>query len=163
MADSTTIDFTPANSLESSGVSQRGDVLHLEAYIDTAAQNLAAASYALFDVPEGHKHITTVIEVLTAEGGTATADIGITGGDVDCLIDGVDLNATAGTLYASGAATTAEVHGPTGATYEYITPDGGQTFSILLNNAMDAGIFRIVSKWLDCRGTLTQQTPNSLA
>jgi hypothetical protein len=161
MADSTTINFTPANSQDSAGVAHRGDVLHLEAYIDTATQNLGAASFALFDVPEGHKHMTTVVEVLTAEGGTCTADLGITGGDVDCLIDGVDLNAAAGTLYAAGAASTAEVHAPTGATFEYITPDGGVTFSLLLNNAMDAGIFRIVSKWFDCRGTLTQQTPNS--
>ena len=100
-------------------------------------------------------HVSTVVEVLTAEGGTATADIGITGGDVDCLIDGVDLNGTAGTLTWSGSASTAEVHSVGGATAGYTTPDGGVTFSLLANNALDTGIFRVTSLWMDMRSNST--------
>jgi len=150
MADSTTIDFTAQQG--SAGLSVDNTLVTYEQYIDASATNLGAASFALFDVPEGHMHVSTVVEVLTAEGGTATADIGITGGDVDCLIDGVNLNGTAGTFTYSGAAGTAEVHSVGGATAGYTTVDGGVTFSLLCNNALDAAKFRIKSVWLDMRG-----------
>ncbi|HFD86864.1 MAG TPA: hypothetical protein ENJ35_04215 [Gammaproteobacteria bacterium] len=154
MADSTTIDFTAKQG--SQGLAAGNPLVFYEQYIDASALNLAAASYALFDVPEGHMHLSTVVEVLTAEGGTATADIGITGGDVDALIDGVDLNGTAGTLTWSGSAGTAEVHSVGGATAGYTTPDAGVTFSLLVNNALDAAKFRITSAWIDMRGQSTQ-------
>ena len=154
MADSTTIDFTAKQG--SQGLAAENRDVFYEQYIDASALNLAAASYALFDVPEGHMNLSTVVEVLTAEGGTATIDIGITGGDVDCLIDGADLNGTAGTFTWSGSATTAEVHSVGGATAGYTTPDGGVTFSMLVNNALDAAKFRITSCWRDMRGQSTQ-------
>jgi len=153
MADSTTIDFTANQGGQ--GLAAQNNLVKFEQYIDAETTNLAAASYALFDVPEGHMHLSTVVEVLTAEGGTATADIGITGGDVDCLIDGVNLNGTAGTLTWSGSAGTAEVHSVGGATAGYTTPDGGVTFSLLANNALDAAKFRVTSMWLDMRGAST--------
>jgi len=154
MADSTTIDFTAQQGNQ--GLAAMNTLVKYEQYIDATAAtgvNLGAASFALFDVPEGHMHVSTVVEVLTAEGGTCTADIGITGGDVDCLIDGVDLNGTAGTLTWSGSASTAEVHSVGGATAGYTTPDGGVTFSILMNNAADAAKFRVTSVFMDMRGT----------
>jgi hypothetical protein len=168
MADSTTINFTSKNSLDSEGVANRGQNKFMELVIDSQAANdggaeLGAASFALFDIPEGHKHVSTVVEVILAEGGTCTADIGITGGDVDCLIDGVDLNAAVGTLWESGSASTAEVHSSAGATGGYVTPDGGVTFSLLVNNAMNLGKFRVTSVWLDMRGQNTTPTENSLA
>lgn len=153
MADSTTIDFTANQGGQ--GLAVANPAVKYEQYIDAATTNLGAASFALFDVPEGHMHVSTVVEVLTAEGGTATADIGITGGDVDCLIDGVDLNGTAGTLTWSGSASTAEVHSVGGATAGYTTPDGGVTFSLLANNALDTGIFRVTSLWMDMRSNST--------
>lgn len=154
MADSTTIDFTAKQG--SQGLAGGNPVVQYEQYVDASALNLAAASYAMFDVPEGHLHVSTMVEILTAEGGVATADLGITGGDVDCLIDGVDLNAAAGTLYASGDAGTSEVHSMRGATAGYITPDGGITFSLLVNNALDAVKFRITAVFMDMRGQSTQ-------
>lgn len=162
MADSTTIDFTPPNSADDSPVYNLGVVEVYEKYLDASQINLAAASYALFDIPEGRVHLSTVVEVLTAEGGTATADIGITGGDVDNLIDGVNLNATAGTIYASGAAGTAEANSMGGASAGYVTPDGGVTFSLLANNALDAAKFRVRTAWLNMKGSLTQQSENSV-
>ena len=150
MADSTTIDFTTNQGGQ--GLAARNLPIMFEQYIDTSATNLGAASFALFDVPEGHIHLGTTVEVLTAEGGTATADIGITGGDVDCLLDGVDLNGTAGTFTSSVAA----AHGIGGTTGGYVTPDGGQTFSLLANNALDAAKFRVTSLWMDVRGLGTQ-------
>lgn len=149
MADSTTIDFTANQGGQ--GLAATNTLVRYEQYIDTATTNLGAASFALFDVPEGHLHLGTTVEVLTAEGGTCTADIGITGGTVDCLLDGVDLNGSAGTFTSSVAA----AHGIGGATGGYVTPDGGQTFSLLMNNAADAAIFRVVSVWLDVRGLST--------
>jgi hypothetical protein len=167
MADSTTINFTPKNSLESEGLAHEGSPKLMELVIDTLATNtngvnLGAASFAMFDIPEGHKHVSTVVEVLVAEGATCTADLGITGGDVDCLIDGVDLNAAAGTLWESGSASTAEVHSSAGATGGYVTPNGGVTFSLLVNNAMDAGKFRITTAWIDMRGQSTGASANQV-
>ena len=74
MADSTTIDFTTNQGGQ--GLAARNLPIMFEQYIDASATNLGAASFALFDVPEGHIHLGTTVEVLTAEGGTATADIG---------------------------------------------------------------------------------------
>jgi len=160
MADSTTIDFTPKNSLDDEGLSAAGSSVYkkYERYIDAAALNLAAASYALFDIPEGHIHLATTVEIITAEGGVATADIGITGGDVDCLLDGVDLNGTAGTFTSSVAA----AHGIGGATGGYVTVDGGVTFSLLCNNALDAAQFKVTAIFLDARSSLTQASANQV-
>jgi len=133
-------------------------VLHFEEIIDCAANNLASGeSHALFDIPKGLVHLSTAVEVLTAEGGAATADIGVTGTDVDSLIDGVDLNASAGTLWQSGNAGTAEVNSILGSAAGYITA-ADVTFSLLANAALDTAVFRVVSKWLDMRGQLPDPT-----
>ena len=153
MADSTTIDFTTNQGGQ--GLAAKNPVVVYEQYIDTLAAtgvNLGAASFALFDVPEGHMHVATTVENIIAEGGTCTADIGITGGDVDCLLDGVDLNGAVGLITSSVAA----AHGSAGATGGYVTPDGGQTFSLLMNNAADLAKFRVTSVWIDVRGSVTQ-------
>lgn len=126
-----------------------------ENVIDCAADPLTDdTSHALFDIPKGYVHISTVVEVLVAEGGTATADIGITGGDVDCLIDGVDLNAAVGTLWESGSAGTAEAHSLAGATAGFLT-NSATTFSLLNNDALDACKFRVTSVWLDLSTAVT--------
>lgn len=158
MADSTTINFTPKNSLDSEGAAFAGVPTLYEAFIDASLVNLAAASYALFDVPEGHLHLGTTLEVVTAEGGAATVDIGITGGDVDCLLDGADVNGTAGTFTSSVAA----AHGIGGTTGGYVTPNGGVTFSLLCNDALDAAKFRVTSLFMPIKGTLTSATDSSV-
>jgi len=127
-------------------------VAHYEKIVDCATNNLAAGAHELFDIPAGMLHLTTVVYPLTAEGAIATADIGITGGDVDSLIDGVNLNQVV-TPHVSGDATTAEVKSMVGAEAGYVlTAD--TTFSLLANNALDTAVFRVVSIWIDLRPTL---------
>ena len=153
MADSTTIDFTTNQGGQ--GLAALNTVVKYEQYIDTSTAtgtNLAAASYALFDVPEGHVHLTTVMEVITAEGGASTIDIGVTGGTVDVLLDGGDVNGTAGLIFTDVDAD----YNSAGTSAGYVTPDGGQTFSLLCNDALDAAKFRITSVWLDLRSGSTQ-------
>lgn len=135
-----------------SPVAKGAVVAHYEKIVDCATTNLAAAAHELFDVPAGMLHMTTVVYPLTAEGGTATADIGITGGDVDSLIDGVNLNQIT-TPHVSGDATTAEVKSMLGAEAGYVTLTD-TTFSLLANNALDAAVFRVMSIWIDLRPTL---------
>jgi len=148
MATSTTIDFTTNQG--SQGLAVDASIVKYEQYIDTSTTNLGTDEYNLFDVPEGHVHLSTVIEVLTAEGGTATATIGIAGAlTVFCV--SVDLNATAGTIFTDVDA----AHALGGATAGYVTPDGGITVQLDPQNAMDAGIFRITQLWLDARGSST--------
>jgi len=62
----------------------------------------------LFDVKAKQLLNKMTAEVLVAEGGASTIDIGLTGGDVDKFIDGADINAVAGTIYHSGSAAAAE-------------------------------------------------------
>lgn len=152
MADSTTIDFTAKQS--GGGLAARNTMVYFEQYIDTSTAtgtNLAAASYALFDVPEGHVHLSTVMEVITPEGGASTIDIGVTGGTVDVLLDGGDVNGTAGLIFTDVDAD----YNSTGTSAGYVTPDGGQTFSLLCNDALDTAKFRITSLWADMRGSST--------
>ena len=100
-------------------------------------------------------------EVIEAHAGTSTdltLDIGITGGDVDCLLDGADVNGTAGTFTSSVAA----AHGIGGTTGGYVTPNGGVTFSLLCNDALDAAQFRVTSLFMPIKGTLTSATDSSV-
>lgn len=150
MADSTTIDFTAKQGGQ--GLAARNTIVYFEQYIDAATLNLAAASYALFDVPEGHVHLSTVMEVITPEGGASTIDIGVTGGTVDVLLDGGDVNGAAGLIFTDVDAD----YNSTGTSAGYVTPDGGQTFSLLCNDALDTAVFRITSLWADMRGQSTQ-------
>ncbi len=113
------------------------------------ANNMTSTtSHALFVVPARQLHVTTIVEVLTPAGATMTADIGVTGTDVDSFIDGVDLNATAGTIWQSGHAATAEVNSILGTAAGYVTT-AATTLSILANNTMTAGKFRVTSVWID--------------
>ena len=148
MATSSTIDFTASQG--SQGLAMAGGLTKYEQYIDTATLNLGTDEYNLFDVPEGHVHLSTVVEVITAEGGTATATIGIAGAlTVFCV--SVDLNATAGTIFTDVDA----AHALGGATAGYVTPDGGITVQIDPQNAMDAGIYRVTQLWVDMRSNST--------
>ena len=151
MADSTTIDFTTAKG--SQGLAGGNPVVFYEQYIDASVVNLDnTISYALFDIPEGHVHIATTAEVIVAEGGAATFDLGITGGDVDCFLDGFDANGAVGLITSSVAA----AHGSAGATAGYVTPNGGITMSLLALADMDAAKFRITAVFMDVRGSSTQ-------
>lgn len=60
------------------------------------------------DVAEGDFVLLVALEVLTAEGGTLTIDVG-DGDDPDGYLDGVNANATAGTRYVSYQTYTVDV------------------------------------------------------
>jgi hypothetical protein len=88
----------------------------------------AADTFTLFTIPTLHKPISCIIKVVEDAGETCTVDVGITGGDVDGLVDGADLNQAAGTIISgagddlalgveNAAATTYSVLGVTGSTY----------------------------------------------
>jgi hypothetical protein len=150
MTISTTIDFTTNKG--SQGLAGGNPIVFYEQYIDTDALNLGTDEYNLFDVPEGLMHLSTVVEVLTAEGGTATATIGIEGALTTFIAAGCDLNAAAGTIFTDVDAANASG----GAAGGYVTPDGGITVLLDPQNAMDAGKFRVTQSWLDMRGQSTQ-------
>ena len=151
MAD-TSPDFTTGYSGE--GAYGGAKLVHYERIIDcsVAANNMTSGtSHALFDLPAGLIHMATYVDPITLEGGTATIDIGVTGTDVDSLIDGADLNSA--TTWRSGDASTAEVLSMQGAEHgNMLLAD--TTFSILANNTLDAAVFRVVSVWLDMRATV---------
>jgi len=67
-----------------------------EVRMDFSSVNVGSGeTSAVFDVKAGHLILGMSVNVVTAEGGTATVDIGITGTDVDKFIDGANINATA--------------------------------------------------------------------
>lgn len=117
------------------------------------ANNLAGTDTAqLFDLPADILVVAAKVEVLTPEGGVATADLGITGGDVDAYIDGVDLNAAAGTVVMSGDAATAEpVSLETSGKYL----SAAETVSLLANNALATAVIRVQIIAFDMRNILS--------
>jgi hypothetical protein len=118
----------------------------LEGRFDFSATNVGSAeTTALFDVKADHVVMGMSVKVVTAEGGTATVDIGITGDDVDRFIDGADINAAADTFYKSGDASTKEV----------VIAEGGHHFitagviDLLANNALDAAVIDVKAYMID--------------
>lgn len=129
-------------------------LLKFEKTIDfsVTANNLASADTAkLFDLPADILVIATKVEVLTPEGSTCTADLGITGGDVDKYIDGVDLNATAGTNVLSGDAGTPE---PIALQNNGSYLAAAETVSLLANNAIATAKIRVQIIAIDMRKIL---------
>ncbi len=77
--------------------------------MDFSDTNITTSDTAIvFEVKAKQLLLGMTVEVITVEGGTATIDIGLTGGDVDKFIDGADINVAAA-LYHSGIASTPEV------------------------------------------------------
>lgn len=117
--------------------------------IDASQQTIAASdTVELMEFGADQLLLGAAVKVITAEGGTATADIGFTGGDVDEVIDGVNLNATAGTVVKSGDAGTPEA----------IVAAGGHYFSavdsldLLANNELDTAVFDVTAYAINLAG-----------
>lgn len=115
--------------------------------IDCSVNTLTSGeSYAIFKIPAGTVLQGIMNEVITAEGGTATADIGLTGGDTDGIWDGSDsttnalnLNDTAGTItVGAGDALAAAIAAQSGLLFA-----SDDTIDLLANNTMDAAVFEI--------------------
>lgn len=127
--------------------------IDLEAVVDFAATPAGAADLVqLFNIPKGVflEHVT--LEVLVAEGGTLTLDLGdytnadpMVAEDADGYLDGVDGNAAAGTQYsnAPGVLTegTPNTFNPAYAHGRLYTADN--IVALLVNNAADAGKVRV--------------------
>lgn len=128
-------------------------VIKWERIVDFSANNLGSSdTMQLFDLPADVLVMLVTVEVLTAEGGTATIDIGITGGDVDKYMDGANINQSAGTVIVSGDAGTAE---PVAFENNGAYLSSAETVSVLANNALDAAKIRVQIFAFDCRGTLS--------
>lgn len=61
-------------------------------------------TFEVLAIPANTHVLCTYATVLRAEGDAGTMDLGLTGGDVDAFLDGIDINAAVGTT-VSGAAT----------------------------------------------------------
>lgn len=73
-----------------------------EAFVDSAEQNHGAADICqLFNISRGMRVLDVTCEIITAEGGTLTIDVGITAVDADGFHDGFNGNAAAGVLVSS--------------------------------------------------------------
>ena len=112
-------------------------------FSDTGA--LTTDTVQVFDVRAKQLLFGMAVEVVTPEGATATADIGLTGGDVDRFIDGANLDATAGTVVKSGDAGTNEV----------IVEEGGYYFEaadaidLLPLNDLDTAVIKVFAWFID--------------
>lgn len=102
----------------------------------------SADTLGLLELPAGTLVMGVHVNVITAEGATLTADIGITGTDADGWVDGVDLNATGWTagVQALTEGTPNTLTGFTGG--KLITADS--RIDILFNNASaDTAVFDV--------------------
>jgi len=108
----------------------------------TSAPNVATAlpssgfaatdTLDIFKVPKGTLVKRLCCRIVTAEGGTLTIDAGVTGADTDGFLDGVDMNASAGTVYYT---TDALGYRTDNALGYFFAADGAVT--IIFNNATD--------------------------
>lgn len=115
-----------------------------------AANQMAGSdTMQLFDLPAGLLVLGAKVEVLTAQGAVCTADLGLTGGNVDEYIDGADLNATGVTM--SGDAGTAE---PVALQNNGKYLSAAETVSLLANNAIDTAVVRFQIFGYDLRSRL---------
>lgn len=112
-------------------------------FSDTGA--LTTDTVVVFNVKAKQLLLGMLVEVETAEGGTATIDIGLTDGDVDKFIDGANINGAVGSIHKSGDAGTKEV----------IIAEGGHYFSAADNidllplNDLDAAKIKVFARFLD--------------
>ena len=124
----------------------------LEKTIDCSVTGLTSAdSYSVFKVEAGWILTGMKCEIITAEGGTATADIGLTGDDTDGIWDGgdssanaLDLNAAAGTFTVAGGDVLAAAIAAQGGLL--FTAD--DTIDLLANNTMDTAVFKLTAYFL---------------
>lgn len=87
----------------------------------------------LFLLPKGTLVKRVCCRLVTAEGGTCTIDVGVTGADTDGFLDGSDMNGTAGTVYYT---LDSLGYGTDNALGYFFAANGAIT--ILFNNASDA-------------------------
>jgi hypothetical protein len=82
--------------------------------MSVAARAAAANTYDLFDLPAGTVILGAFLTVLEPANAALLIDVGVTGVDVDGLIDGADMTAAAGTSYRMVAGTETMLVGTVG-------------------------------------------------
>jgi len=117
----------------------------------SVAANVMAASdtMQLFDLPAGLWVLGAKVETLTAQGAACTADLGLTGGNVDEYIDGANLNA-AGVVMSGDAATDEPASIGTGGKHL----SAAETVSLLANNTLDTAVVRFQIFGYDLRSRI---------
>lgn len=115
-----------------------------------AANNMAASdTMQLFDLPAGLMVLGCKVETLTVQGAVCTADLGLTGGNVDEYIDGANLNAAA--VVMSGDAATDE---PIAFANNGKYLSAAETVSLLANNTINTAKVRFQIFGYDLRSRL---------
>lgn len=115
-----------------------------------AVNNMVATdTMQLFDLPAGLLVMGAKVETLTVQGAACTADLGLTGGNVDEYIDGADLNAAA--VVMSGDAVTPE---PIALQNNGKYLSAAETVSLLANNTLNAAVVRFQIFGYDLRSRL---------
>lgn len=149
-----------------------GKCYRLQKRIDTATSNLGSGDIvALFNIPANTYIQSVHIEVETAEGGTATVDVGLhsdlastpteyASGSADGFLDGVSVNSTAGTILSSTTPTLTE---GTPNTYspEFFVGKAVTTAALLtmtVNNALDAAVFTVQAICFDLTAPINSAT-----
>ena len=128
-----------------------------EVYIDWAAAATAKGSalaqadvIQCIKVPKGTQVLFAGLEVITQMTGSstdATLDLGVTGGDVDAFVDGIDLDASVAGTYGTPA--TAAITPAT----SFFTAAG--TIDLLIvtqTGTITGGVVRVFADLLDCTG-----------
>ena len=106
----------------------------LEKQLDFSATNVSSADVVqVFEVLDDQVCLYGSIEVVTAEGGTATVDLGITGGTLtDTILDGANINQAAGTIIVTGDGTNGQIAKTRTA--------AADTIDLLINNDLDTAV-----------------------
>lgn len=90
-----TVDLTVGGTTKLASANA-GKMTMLQKTLDFAETNRSSGDVLqLFDIPAGTLVSHVEANVITAEGATCTADLGLTGVDVDGFLDGLNLNSAA--------------------------------------------------------------------
>lgn len=97
-----TYDLTIGNAAAGRSAVNEGHIYKEELTVDFSEQNVLSTDLVkLFNIPAYHVPLHVSAQVVTAEGATATGEVGLVD-DADAFIDAVNLNAAAGTLIKNG-------------------------------------------------------------
>lgn len=93
-----TYDLTIGNASAGRSAVNEGHIYKEELTVDFSAQNVLSTDLVkLFNIPAYHVPLHVSAQVVTAEGATATGEVGLVD-NADAFIDAVNLNAAAGTI-----------------------------------------------------------------
>lgn len=93
-----TYDLTIGNASAGRSAVNEGHIYKEEITIDFSEQNVLSTDLVkLFNIPAYHVPLHVSAQVVTAEGATATGEVGLVD-NADAFINEVDLNAAAGTI-----------------------------------------------------------------